>query len=292
MHHFHSLKAIKVQPETNDSVHISLEIPESLRHEFQFQQGQYLNVRFLLGGEDLRRSYSIVNAPYEGNSTLDILVKKLDQGIVSTYLNQQLKEGESIEVLSPQGYFYTNFHPSNQKTYVGLAAGSGISPVLSNLKEALHQEPNSKAFLFFSNKSLKEVIFKNQIEVVEKTKMEVFDLLKQSLRPEFINRIDEIVLFQPLNKKELGKIVQFQLQGFNTMLAKKGIILTATEDALHYLMEKGYNPSFGARPLKRVLQQEVLNPLSKEILAGKVKDNDRIVLDYFEKTGLVFSPME
>jgi ATP-dependent Clp protease ATP-binding subunit ClpB len=132
----------------------------------------------------------------------------------------------------------------------------------------------------------------NQIEVVEKTKMEVFDLLKQSLRPEFINRIDEIVLFQPLNKKELGKIVQFQLQGFNTMLAKKGIILTATEDALHYLMEKGYNPSFGARPLKRVLQQEVLNPLSKEILAGKVKDNDRIVLDYFEKTGLVFSPME
>jgi ring-1,2-phenylacetyl-CoA epoxidase subunit PaaE len=169
MHHFHSLKAIKVQPETNDSVHISLEIPESLRHEFQFQQGQYLNVRFLLGGEDLRRSYSIVNAPYEGNSTLDILVKKLDQGIVSTYLNQQLKEGESIEVLSPQGYFYTNFHPSNQKTYVGLAAGSGISPVLSNLKEALHQEPNSKAFLFFSNKSLKEVIFKNQIDALVET---------------------------------------------------------------------------------------------------------------------------
>ncbi|MBS1573248.1 MAG: ATP-dependent chaperone ClpB [Bacteroidetes bacterium] len=130
----------------------------------------------------------------------------------------------------------------------------------------------------------------NQNEIVDKTKIEVFELLKQTLRPEFINRIDEIVLFQPLNKKEIGKIVKFQLAGFNKMLEKKGIILSATDDAIDYLMNKGYNPSFGARPLKRVLQQEVLNQLSKEILAGKVKDNDSITLDYFEETGLVFRP--
>jgi ATP-dependent Clp protease ATP-binding subunit ClpB len=76
------------------------------------------------------------------------------------------------------------------------------------------------------------------------------------------------------------------------MLEKKGIVLTATEDAIEYLMNKGYQPAFGARPLKRVLQQEVLNQLSKEILAGKVHDNDRITLDYFEKTGLIFRPTE
>ena len=129
-------------------------------------------------------------------------------------------------------------------------------------------------------------------ETIEKTKEEVFNLLRQTLRPEFLNRIDETVLFQPLNKKEIGKIIHFQLRSFNKMLEKRNIILTATEDAITYLMNKGYDPSFGARPLKRVLQHEVLNKLSKELLAGKVNDGERITLDYFEGSGLVFRPTE
>ncbi len=132
----------------------------------------------------------------------------------------------------------------------------------------------------------------NHEEVIEKTKTEVFDLLKQSLRPEFLNRIDEVVLFQPLSKKEIGRIVQYQLRGFNEMLAKRNIIMTATQDAVDYLMNKGYDPVFGARPLKRVIQQEVLNKLSREILAGNVNDGDRITLDYFEESGLVFRPTD
>lgn len=132
----------------------------------------------------------------------------------------------------------------------------------------------------------------NQFEVVEKTKIEVFDLLKQSLRPEFINRIDEVVLFQPLNKKEIGKIIGLQLRGFNKMLEKRGIIMTATEEAVDYIMNKGYDPAFGARPLKRVLQQDVLNKLSKEILAGKVNDGDRIILDFFDGEGLIFRKID
>ena len=132
----------------------------------------------------------------------------------------------------------------------------------------------------------------NHFEIIEKTKDEVFTLLKQTLRPEFINRIDETVLFQPLTKKEIGKIVMFQLRGFNKMLEKRNIIMTATEDAIKVLLDKGYDPVFGARPLKRVLQQEVLNRLSKDILAGKVNDGDRITLDYFEESGLVFRPAE
>lgn len=132
----------------------------------------------------------------------------------------------------------------------------------------------------------------NQDEIVDKTKIQVFDLLKQTLRPEFLNRIDEIVLFKPLRKKEIAKIVQYQLRGINDMLAKRNIIMTATQDALDYLTNKGYDPVFGARPLKRVIQQEVLNKLSKEILAGNINDGDRITLDYFEETGLVFRPTE
>lgn len=169
MQHFHHLKASKVSRETNDCVHIGFTIPDQLRHEFSFKQGQYLNLKFLFNGEDLRRSYSIINAPSEENQELEILVKKLDQGIVSTYLNNELKVGDVVEVLSPMGHFYTNYHPSNEKTYIGLAAGSGISPVLSNIKEALYQEPLSKAYLLFSNKSLNEIIFKKEIDaLVEK----------------------------------------------------------------------------------------------------------------------------
>lgn len=129
-------------------------------------------------------------------------------------------------------------------------------------------------------------------EVLEQTKTDVFDLLKQTLRPEFLNRIDEVVLFQPLTKKQIGKIVTYQLRGFNEMLTKRNIMMTATQDAVDYLMNKGYDPAFGARPLKRVIQQEVLNRLSKEILAGTVNDGDRITLDYFSESGLIFRPTE
>ena len=169
MHHFHKIKTTKVSRETNDCVHIAFEIPEHLKHEFSFKQGQYLNVRFVFGEEDLRRSYSIINAPSEDNPEIEILVKHLDQGKVSTYLNQELKLGYFIEVMAPAGHFYTHYHVSNQKTYIGLAAGSGISPVISNIKEALYQEPLSSAYLFFSNKSLNEIIFKKEIDaLVEK----------------------------------------------------------------------------------------------------------------------------
>lgn len=166
MQHFHPLKISKYHLETNDSVNIAFEIPENLRHQFLFKQGQYLNVRFVFGEEDLRRSYSIINAPTEGNSELEILVKHLEDGKISTHINHQLKLGDWVEVMPPQGHFYTNYHVSNKKTYVGLAAGSGISPVLSNLKEALYQEPKSNAFLFFSNKSVVDIIFKKEIDAL------------------------------------------------------------------------------------------------------------------------------
>ena len=132
----------------------------------------------------------------------------------------------------------------------------------------------------------------NHLEIVAKTKEEVFDLLKQTLRPEFLNRIDETVLFQPLSRNEIGRIVQFQLRGINKMLESKNIILTTTQEAIDFILKKGYDVSFGARPLKRVVQQEVLNRLSKEILAGKINDGDRTTLDYFGDKGLVFRPTE
>jgi ATP-dependent Clp protease ATP-binding subunit ClpB len=121
----------------------------------------------------------------------------------------------------------------------------------------------------------------------ELAKVEVLGLLKQTVRPEFINRIDEIVMFTPLTAKNIAQIVGLQLKSVTNMLAQQGITMDATPEAIAYLSEKGYDPQFGARPVKRVIQRDVLNQLSKEILAGKVHPDSIILLDAFDNE-LVF----
>ena len=119
----------------------------------------------------------------------------------------------------------------------------------------------------------------NHAEVVEKTKEQVLDMLKQTIRPEFLNRIDEIIMFTPLNEREIEEIVGIQVNGIKRMLAKNGVELEVTPAALSYLAKEGYNPEFGARPVKRVLQRMVLNRLSKDILAQKVDREHPIIID-------------
>lgn len=120
------------------------------------------------------------------------------------------------------------------------------------------------------------------------TKNKLMELLKRTIRPEFINRIDDIILFKPLFHYEIQKIVQIQLNMINKRLSRRGIFLKITKEATEYLSEKGYDPYFGARTLKRELQNEVLNKLSKEILNGKIVENDIIILDFLKEEGIVF----
>ena len=128
---------------------------------------------------------------------------------------------------------------------------------------------------------------KNRQETIERTKQDVLDLLKQTIRPEFLNRIDEIVMFTPLNKKEIQEIVDLQVRGVQKMLAHNGVKLTITPAALELLAEDGYDPEFGARPVKRTIQRMVLNQLSKDILAQNVDREHPIVIDR-EGDDLVF----
>lgn len=124
---------------------------------------------------------------------------------------------------------------------------------------------------------------KGSIETaIEAAKVEVLGLLKQTVRPEFINRIDEIVMFTPLSKDNIRQIVSLQLKSVTKMLAQQHITMDATPEAIDYLAEKGYDSEFGARPVKRVIQREVLNQLSKEILAGTIKTESIILLDSFD----------
>jgi len=127
----------------------------------------------------------------------------------------------------------------------------------------------------------------NEAEIFEKTEGLVFEVLKQSLRPEFLNRIDEVVMFQPLNSKHIRQIVELQLKGLEKVLSKQEITLTATPQAINYIAAAGFDPQFGARPVKRVIQKKVLNALSKAMLKQEVQPNSRVVLDSFGE-GLVF----
>lgn len=133
---------------------------------------------------------------------------------------------------------------------------------------------------------------KDENSVLESTKNDVFGLLKQSFKPEFLNRIDETILFKPLKKEEIREIVELQLRSLSRLLAKREITLDTTQEAIDYLAKIGYDPQFGARPIKRAIQQEVLNNLSKEILTGKIHDNSVILIDYFDDSGLVFRTQE
>ncbi|QNL48430.1 ATP-dependent chaperone ClpB [Olivibacter sp. SDN3] len=122
----------------------------------------------------------------------------------------------------------------------------------------------------------------NKDEVIAKTKNEVFELLKKSIRPEFLNRIDEVIMFTPLNREEIGEIVRLQFKGIQRQLAEMGIQIDASDEALDWLAQLGYDPQFGARPLKRVIQKRILNELSREILAGKIDKESKIKLDTFD----------
>ncbi|MGB3345209.1 MAG: ATP-dependent chaperone ClpB [Aequorivita sp.] len=132
---------------------------------------------------------------------------------------------------------------------------------------------------------------KDPVTAMEGAKIEVLALLRQTVRPEFLNRIDDIIMFTPLSKADILKIVELQLKNVSQMLLKQNIVLDATPEAMAYLAQKGYDPQFGARPVKRVIQREVLNELSKEILAGKVTADSVILLDSFNDT-LVFRNQE
>ena len=119
----------------------------------------------------------------------------------------------------------------------------------------------------------------NRDEIIEKTKNLVMDMMKKTIRPEFLNRIDEIIMFAPLKENEITQIVRLQLEKVKVALADSGIALKYSDEAVRSISESGYDPEFGARPVKRVIQRSVLNQLSKELLSGKVDKSKPITID-------------
>ncbi len=163
--HFHKLAIKDIQKNTSDCVVITFDVPEKQKDEFIFKQGQNVTIRHFSGNEELRRSYSICSSPLENE--LKIAVKKVENGIFSTFANEELRKGDLLEVMSPTGTFFTEVNVANRKDYVFIAAGSGITPVISIIKTILLTEQNSCVTLVYGNKNLQSIIFREAIEALK-----------------------------------------------------------------------------------------------------------------------------
>jgi ring-1,2-phenylacetyl-CoA epoxidase subunit PaaE len=158
---FHRLTVRDVTRETSKAVSIAFDVPEALTDDFAFAPGQYLTLRTTLEGEEVRRSYSICSGPADGE--LRVAVKQVDNGLFSTWINEQLRAGDAIEVMTPTGRFGAGAACPQGGTYVAFAAGSGITPVLSLVRGILHREPESEFFLFYGNRTTNDVLFREQL---------------------------------------------------------------------------------------------------------------------------------
>lgn len=180
--HFHLLKVAKKDQETADSVSLVLEVPENYQAQYQFTQGQHLVMRAMINGEEVRRNYSICSGVDDGE--LRVGIKKIEGGLFSSYVNDELKAGESIEVMPPEGSFNTPLDANNRKHYLGFAAGSGITPILSILKSTLATEPNSEFTLVYGNKNVANIMFRETILGLKNQYPERFQFLNVLSREE------------------------------------------------------------------------------------------------------------
>ncbi|HBS77545.1 MAG: phenylacetic acid degradation protein [Pseudomonas sp.] len=162
MSKFHTLKIKDVRPETRDAVSIAFDIPPELADSFRFTQGQHLVMRTHLNGEEVRRSYSICTGTNDGE--VRVAIKRVGGGLFSAYANESLKPGHTLEVMPPSGHFHVPLDPMRKGSYLAVAAGSGITPILSIIKTTLETEPDSRFTLIYGNRSSNAALFREQLE--------------------------------------------------------------------------------------------------------------------------------
>ncbi|HQV39379.1 MAG: phenylacetate-CoA oxygenase/reductase subunit PaaK [Flavobacteriales bacterium] len=181
MARFHTLEVADIHHETADSISIGFRVPPELKADFSFIHGQYLTLKLIVNGTELRRSYSICSSPLDPGE-IRIAVKKVDGGRASTQLVEQLKPGSKLEVMSPMGNFHTALDPAQEHHYIAFAAGSGITPILSILTTVLRTEHKSKFTLFFGNSDVDRIIFRKKLDELKvhyPDRLNVFHILSR-----------------------------------------------------------------------------------------------------------------
>ena len=170
--HFYQLSVKQVRAETDSSISVTLHVPEELRDTFKFKQGQFLTMKAHIDNEEVRRSYSICSAVQEGY--IRVGIKRVNGGRFSNYANDNFKQGFPVEVMPPQGSFYTALDPDNKLNYMFIAAGSGITPIISNIKTILFEEPNSIVTLLYGNLRTNSVMFMDELGFIKNKYMSRF----------------------------------------------------------------------------------------------------------------------
>lgn len=167
---FHKLRIKELKRETPECVTVTLDVPDELRTRFAFTHGQHLVFRSWHEGAEIRRSYSICSCPLDAE--LRVAVKQIEGGVFSSFINEKARPGDELDVMTPQGSFFTLLDPAQKKRYVAVAAGSGITPVISIIKTVLRVEPRSEVILLFGNRTKGSIIFKEEIEALKNQYME------------------------------------------------------------------------------------------------------------------------
>ncbi|MDH5433565.1 MAG: FAD-binding oxidoreductase [Gammaproteobacteria bacterium] len=170
---FYSLKIASVEALTSESVLLNFDVTADLKNEFQYHQGQHLTLRAEINGEDIRRSYSLCSSV--DDQILQVAVKRIPDGIFSNYANESLSAGMTLDVMAPQGHFYTELDKNNAKSYLFVATGSGITPVISNILSILHNEPQSKVTLIYGNKTSSLMMFREKLSFIKNEYIDRFN---------------------------------------------------------------------------------------------------------------------
>jgi ring-1,2-phenylacetyl-CoA epoxidase subunit PaaE len=232
--HFHPLRIKEVRQETPECVSVMFDVPPALADVFQFKQGQSLTVRTTLNHEEARRTYSICSSPMD--KEWRVAIKKIKNGLFSTFANEKLKAGDILEVMPPVGKFYTDLDPAHKKNYLAIAAGSGITPVLSLVKTTLTIEPSSTFTLVYGNRTRNSIIFFEELEGLKNRHMDRFNLIHILSR----ERTDAPLNFGRINTdklNELGRLIDYKSIDEFFICGPEEMIFTAKE----FLEEKGIN---------------------------------------------------
>jgi ring-1,2-phenylacetyl-CoA epoxidase subunit PaaE len=199
--HFHPLRIKNITRETAACVSVEFEVPALLKNNFVFKQGQNLTLKTTINNEEVRRSYSICSSPLE--EKLKVAIKKVDNGLFSSFANEKLKPGDVLDVMEPSGKFYTELNPVNKKNYLAFAAGSGITPVISIIKTTLETEPASCITLVYGNRSRNSIIFFEELEGLKNKFIDRFNLINILSR----ERTDSQINF---GKIDTGKLAEME----------------------------------------------------------------------------------
>lgn len=262
---FHTLSVKDIIQETPDTITLFFTVPDKLLSEFQYKQGQYLTIKAIIDGKEVRRAYSMSSSPIE--SALAVSVKRVDRGQMSNYLHDKVKTGDTLEIMQPEGRFYAELSPGQRKAYYLIGAGSGITPLMSIIKTTLEQEPLSSVYLLYGNRNEEGIIFRQKLNELQNNYQDQF----------FV----EHVLSQP-KKEKAGGLGGIFKKAKPTWTGKTGRI----DATLINNFLGDHPPAMGVESVYFLCGPGGLIDTAKQVLAARGVEDKHILEEYFTSTQL------